>query len=110
MTKTNSAKDLLLIIASRIPIVVIESHEEAEVLAIIRRISKKISQPAFCWTITDGLVHMDSHMMQVAQPRHSKPEEVLKEIKTRTTPGIYLLTDFSPYLSDNPLSVITPSS
>jgi len=102
MTETNSAKDLRLIIASRVPIVVIESHEEAEVLTIIRRLSKKIGQPAFCWTITDGLVHLDNHMMQVAQPRHSKPEEVLKEIKSRVTPGIYLLTDFTPYLADNP--------
>lgn len=105
MTKTNSAKDLLLIIDSRVPIVVIESHEEAEVLAIIRQLSKKISKPAFCWTITEGLVHLDNHMMQITEPRYSKPEEVLKEIKTRTTPGIYLLTDFAPYLADNPREV-----
>jgi SpoVK/Ycf46/Vps4 family AAA+-type ATPase len=105
ITNTNSAKDLLLIIQSRVPIVVIESHEETEVLAIVRQISKKISKPAFCWTITDGLVHMDNHMMQISQPRHNKPEEVLKEIKTRTTPGIYLLADFAPYLADNPREV-----
>ncbi|MBC2717301.1 MAG: hypothetical protein HF978_18495 [Desulfobacteraceae bacterium] len=81
MPETNSAKDLLLIIDSRIPIVVIESHEEAEVLAIVRRLSRKISKPAFCWTITDGLVHLDNHMMPVTQPRQKKPEEALKEIK-----------------------------
>jgi SpoVK/Ycf46/Vps4 family AAA+-type ATPase len=105
MTITDSAKDLLLIIASRVPIVVIESNEEAEVLAIIRQLSKKISKPAFCWTITEGLVHLDNHMMPITEPRFSKPEEVLKEIKNRTTPGIYLLTDFAPYLADTPREV-----
>lgn len=102
MTDTDSAKDLGLIIASRTPIIVIESHEEAEVLAIVRRLSKKLSQPAFCWTITDGLVHLDNHMMQIREARHTKPEDVLKEIKIRTTPGIYMLTDFAPFLTDNP--------
>lgn len=102
MPETNSAKDLLLIIQSRIPIVVIESHEEPEVFAIFRSISQKIGKPTFCWTITDGLVHLDNHMIQVTETRYSKPEEVLKEIRSRVTPGIYLLTDFAPFLADNP--------
>jgi SpoVK/Ycf46/Vps4 family AAA+-type ATPase len=105
MTKTNSARDLLLIIQSRVPIVVIESHEEAEVLAIIRRLSKKIGKPAFSWTITDGLVHLENQSMQVMQPRQNKPEAVLTEIKNRITPGIYLLIDFAPYLTDNPREI-----
>ena len=102
MTKTDSSKDLLLIIQSNIPIVVIESHEEKEIIGIIRLLSKKIKRPAFCWTITDGLVHMDNLMMQVEIPHFNKPEEVLKEIKARKTPGIYLLIDFTPFLEDNP--------
>ncbi|RJP89074.1 MAG: AAA family ATPase [Desulfobacteraceae bacterium] len=102
MTDADSAKDLLLIIQSRIPIVVIESHEEAEVLAIVSRLSRQINMPAFCWTITDGLVHLDDQVMQVTEPRLNTPETVLKEIKTRVTPGIYLMTDFAIYLNDNP--------
>jgi len=102
MLDINSSRDLLLIIRSQIPIVVIESHEEDELLAIVRILSRKLGRPSFCWTVTDGLVHQDNHTIQAAGPKHSKPEEVLIEIKNRQTPGIYVLTDFHPFLDDNP--------
>ncbi len=104
MPSKNSQNDLALIIRSQIPLVVIESHEEQEVLAIIRRISKRTQQPAFSWTVTEGLVHQDGqgYMLEVAEPKLTAPEELLKKIKAQRTAGIYVLIDFHPYLKDAP--------
>jgi len=104
LSNKNSRSDLALIIRSQVPLIVIESHEEKEVLAIIRRISRQMQQPAFSWTVTEGLVHQDGqgHMMEVAEARLITPEAVLKKIKSLRTPAIYVLIDFHPYLKDTP--------
>ena len=103
MSDINSEKDLSIIIQSKIPLVIIESHEEEHVLSLIRRISRTLRLPAFSWAVTTGLIHQNSDfMVEVSCKDISKPEEVLKEIKSYRTPGIYVLCDFHPYLANSP--------
>lgn len=102
MLEADSVKDLRLIIESQIPIITIESHEEEQVLTLVRRLSNVLGRPAFSWTVTEGLVHQDDQMMAVEKPAHDQPEMVLKEIRQRKRTGIYVLIDFDPYLKDAP--------
>jgi AAA+ superfamily predicted ATPase len=97
----DTVKDLMLIVRSRVPIVVIESHEENMVMALITGIAQKIGLPAFFWTVTDGLVHQGNLDLKIKTPKFTKPEKVLNEIKNRSTPGVYVLIDFHPYLKEN---------
>ncbi|MDX1432386.1 MAG: AAA family ATPase [Gammaproteobacteria bacterium] len=91
-------QDLELLLASAIPIVVIETHEEPRVLELFRTLVLRAPRPLFHWTVTNGLQRVGKDMSP--QLHNRKPDELLAQIKLTTTPGIYLLSDFHPYLDD----------
>ena len=91
----NDQHDLTLILESRFPLVIIETPEEARVLALIERIASLEEMPLFKWSVTDGI------------KRHNKPEpiaqtydftEALRHIDKTPQNGVYLLLDAHPFL------------
>lgn len=96
------SKDLQLILNSRTPLVVIETRDEARVLAMLQEIALQRSSsdysPLFRWTITDGLQRLDISLEP--QMHNADPTEVLRRIRAVTKPGIYVLLDFHPFLDD----------
>jgi SpoVK/Ycf46/Vps4 family AAA+-type ATPase len=111
-----NAGDLSVLIRSRVPILVVDSADEAQVIKAVLRASGQSSQsaaqgvevsrprpvavlPVFQWTVTDGLKRLD---MQFAVPQRTvtEPAEILKHIRASNVAGIYVLLDFHPYLSD----------
>jgi len=97
-----SQRDLELILRSRVPIVVIETRDEARVLNMITSITiaraKREYLPLFRWTVTDGLQRLDIALEP--QLHNSDPDDVLRHIRAVTKPGVYILLDFHPYLDD----------
>ena len=95
-------RDLELILASRTPLVVIETRDESGMLAMLKNISfargKDEYLPLFRWTITDGLQRLDISLEP--QLHNAKPTDVLRHIRAVTRPGVYVLLDFHPYLED----------
>ena len=108
--------DLSALIRSRVPLIAIESDDEAEAVQAILRASGHAAAPAapgailapgrsagalpvFKWTVTDGLKRLD---VQLAAPQRavSGPEEALKYIRASNVPGTYVLFDLHPYLTD----------
>ncbi len=94
--------ELELLLKSKTPLIVVETHEERRVLILLIQIALKLMHPLFRWTATDGLQRADLEME--AQRMNSRPEDVLGHIKATTFDGIYVLMDFHPYL-DEPLNV-----
>ena len=47
--------ELTLLIASRFPIIALESQEEVRALAVLRRCAQKLKLPVFTWSVTSGL-------------------------------------------------------
>jgi hypothetical protein len=94
--------DLELILRSRTPLVVIESQDERRVLELLRSITlaraREAYAPLFRWTITDGLQRLDIELEP--QVHNSEPTDVLKHIRAVTKPGVYVLLDFHPFLTD----------
>ena len=94
--------DLELILRSRTPIVVIETQDEAGMLALLQTITvSRVSHeyiPLFRWTVTDGLQRLDISLEP--QLHNAEPAEVLKHIRAVKKPGVYVLLDFHPYLQD----------
>lgn len=92
--------DLELLLRSRIPIIVIETGDEARVLGTLQALSMAQSGseylPLFRWSITDGLQRLDIDLE--AQMHNSEPDAVLRHIRAVTKDGIYVLLDFHPYL------------
>ncbi len=91
-------KDLELLLTSSVPIITVETHEEARLIELFNRIIKNIPKSLFLWTVTEGLKRLDVDMP--AQRHNSKPVELLTQIKATKHDGIYLLVDFHPFLDD----------
>jgi hypothetical protein len=110
------ANDLEVLLRSRVPIIVVESRDEAQVLkalagactllsapvAVPRAVGAPLTRgglPLFQWTVTDGLKRLD---VQIGPPQRmlAQPPDVLKHIRATTLAGAYALLDFNPYLRD----------
>src|SRR5215469_6845291 len=112
------ANDLEVLLRSRVPIIVVDSRDEAQVLNALGLACRQVSMPApvqrpmpadgvaargglplFKWTVTDGLKRVDA---EVGPPQHllAQPPDVLKHIRATTLAGVYALLDFHPYLTD----------
>ena len=100
----DSRRDLGTLLRGRVPIVVVETRDEdravEQVLALARQTTP--STPVFTWVVTEGLRRRD---VDVGPPQrfNSSPTDVLATVRDGL-PGIYVLLDFHPYLTD-PLTV-----
>jgi SpoVK/Ycf46/Vps4 family AAA+-type ATPase len=90
-------------LASHTPLLLIETLEEPRVVELAVRLGIRLGEPAFCWTLTEGLRRID---MDAANFRDDllEPAGLLRYIRLTTQPGLYLLLDFHPFL-DDPLHV-----
>src|SRR5579859_1702638 len=110
--------DLEVLLRSRVPIIVVDSRDEAQVLnalgaacrqlpvpapaprpAAVSGIAARSGLPLFQWTVTDGLKRLD---VEMGPPQRilAQPPEVLKHIRAAMLAGVYALLDFHPFLQD----------
>jgi hypothetical protein len=91
--------DLEAIIRSRMPLVVLESDEEPQVLAMVRQISRRLQIRGYRWTVTEGLQAFDP----ADQPSQQieKALDALGYIKTTAFHSLFALLDFHPMLQDS---------
>ncbi|MFQ5571225.1 MAG: AAA family ATPase [Rhodothermales bacterium] len=89
--------DLVMLLKSRMPIVVIESREELRVIDLLARVADKLQIPLYKWNVAEGMSRV-GHGEQHGANRD--PNEVLRHIWTLKLAGIYLLLDYHPYLDD----------
>lgn len=92
-------QDLKLLIRSHVPLLVAETHDESRALELLTRLAIKEALPLFCWSVTDGLQRLGFGEMPSEQTLR-EPEEVLNAIKAHREPGLYVLCDMHPYLSE----------
>jgi ATPase family associated with various cellular activities (AAA) len=102
-TPQDPRRELQTMLASRLPLIVVESREESRVLSLVREVSLKVKEGrgwgVFQWTVTEGLQRVDIDMGG-PQRTLADPEQLLKHLKATPMPGIYVLLDFHPYLEE----------
>ena len=95
-------QDLKLVLNAGLPLVVIETTDESRCLDMLAEIAVASPaagyRPLYRWSITDGLQRLD--LALEPQRHNSEPRDVLGHIRSVTTPGIFVLLDFHPFLSD----------
>lgn len=113
----NDERDLTLMIRSRFPIVVIETHEEPRVMALLERVAKLEMQGLFVWSAADGLQRRDNPLALAPGSYSTSSVQkgpygkgpiadtlsiggALKHIYATNFNGIYALVDVHPYLED----------
>jgi ATPase family protein associated with various cellular activities (AAA) len=119
--------DLEVLLRSRVPIIVVDSRDESQVLKRLVRACAAVAAagsgprttaspggaapavpgtsaargglPLFQWTVTDGLKRLD---VEIGPPQRtvSEPLDILKHIRATTLAGVYALLDFHPYLRE----------
>jgi len=89
-------QDLVTLLRSRAPLILIESAEEGRVIEAFRHAIAQSLRPLFRWSITDGLRRLDIGDEDSESPPDASM--TLQTIRDTKTPGVYLLLDFQPYL------------
>lgn len=90
--------DLKVLVESRTPIIVIESREERAIIKAFHKLVGSVHKALYSWSITSGLKRLDIDLEP--QKFNDDPYVVLDHIKSTSHPGIYILPDFHPYLSN----------
>jgi hypothetical protein len=93
----NDLHDLTLILQSRFPLVVVETHEEPRVLALLEQAANLEDRALFVWSIADGLRRSNN-----SQPITQTYEFLyaLRHIDKTSHNGLYVLLDAHPYLAE----------
>ncbi len=93
-----SQHQLEVLIRSRIPLIVIETHEENQAVAMVTGMRQVLQRPIFKWSLTEGFERVDQQM--APQKLFAKPADALAHIKSVRVPGVYILADFHPFMDD----------
>lgn len=106
--------DLEIILRSHYPLITVNTFEEARTVNLFKTIAPRVELPLSSWTVTDGLdavvgdaTFNPSELRLVgdspantATTSTTDPEYALRVIRNAKQPGIVLLLDFHPYLSE----------
>jgi len=94
-------RDLALLLKSRFPLVVIETHEEARAVALLERICNQEQWPFHTWSIADGLRRRVTAETELDTNELTK---ALHCIDQSLAMGVYALCDAQAFLDDHPLN------
>ncbi|MDQ6685522.1 MAG: AAA family ATPase [Pseudomonadota bacterium] len=100
-TTLKDEHELELLIASRFPIIAIETPEEQRAIELVKRCASRRNLPVYTWSITGG---WKASTMQVPLTTPLDPPAALRHVAQVRQPGVYVLLDFHPFLKD-PLNV-----
>lgn len=90
--------DLKVLVESNTPIILIESREEKAIIKAFLKLIGRVRKSLYSWSITSGLKRLDIDLDP--QKFNDDPYVVLDHIFSTQFPGIYILPDFHPYLTN----------
>lgn len=101
----NDLQDLEVLLASRVGLLVVETHEEPRALDLLQRLAARRGQPLFAWTAAEGLRRRDvpGGLGGPLAGTHD-PAGALRFIAASSVAGTYVLLDFHPF-AEHPLHV-----
>ncbi|MEM9620727.1 MAG: AAA family ATPase [Pseudomonadota bacterium] len=100
-------KDLNVLLDAGIPIIGIESPDEPRVLAMLLRFAMQRQLAFYEWSVTRGLrlSGFGERVGTADDVEYAEPDAVLQHVAQTPGPGLYVLCDFHPYLSEDPKHV-----
>jgi len=91
-------EDLELLIATRTPLILVETLETARVEEMFRRLAQRIGRPSFRWALATGLQALEPPTEIVAKCQ--KPVDVLQQVLRTPAAALYLLLDLQRAFDD----------
>lgn len=111
MPSTQQVNDLLSLIDTKTPIMVIETHEEKRVMALFERVSSLSQREVWTWTANRGLrvshglklslIDFDNNPTADANETRELPD-ALRHVEGSSGQALFVFLDIHPFLS-NPL-------
>ncbi|HEY5791326.1 MAG TPA: AAA family ATPase [Gammaproteobacteria bacterium] len=95
--KVAERDELALLIRSRVPLVVVESHEEARALELVRGVCAELGRELWTWSAAAGLRRQG---MNPATRQVQGPLEALRFLAGYGEAATFALLDFHPYLDE----------
>jgi AAA+ superfamily predicted ATPase len=94
-------RDLESLLASRFPLVAIETNEEMRARELLARIARGKNWPLVSWSVSEGL--QGGSLVSGVTAQTNEPTAALRQIQQAGPGGVYVLLDFHPYL-DQPVN------
>ncbi|WP_430461687.1 AAA family ATPase [Thalassolituus sp. LLYu03] len=91
--------DLGLLLDRQIPLLVVESHEEARALELFTRLAIRRGLALQQWTLTDGLRRLGFGEDLTRADTHSAAD-ALRTVRAREEGGLFIFCDLHPFLED----------
>jgi len=98
---TDNTRDLRVLLASRYPLVIAETHDETRFMSILRRAAGMLGIPVWTWSLTQGL-RRDSVGDSAFETRD--PDKALQFLGDLTDAGVFVFADAHQAL-ENPVVV-----
>jgi SpoVK/Ycf46/Vps4 family AAA+-type ATPase len=97
----NDLHDLQLLLHSRFPILVVETQEEARLLALLERVCGQERWPLYQWSVADGLRGRGAATVDGPHAQDTRAlADALRHVEASLAIGVYVLCDAHPFLSD----------
>jgi hypothetical protein len=90
--------DLITLIKSRTPLIVVETEDEVRAYELIRYAALHLKQNFYRWSVADGFSLANN--VQNTDGGYQEPIELLRYIWSLKYPGVFLLLDFHPFIND----------
>jgi AAA+ superfamily predicted ATPase len=94
-------RNLESLLASRFPLVAIETNEEVRARELLARIARGKNWPLVSWSVSEGLE--GGNLVGGVTAQTNEPTAALRQIQQAGPAGVYVLLDFHPYL-DQPVN------
>lgn len=98
MGKSTSIHDIVTLLASRHPLVVLESVEEERLRALVDGAAAQLGLPVFEWTVTHGLRRAGDQ--DLASGMTAAPAKFLAHIADMQVRAVFVAYDLHPHLVD----------
>ncbi len=98
---TDRETELEVLIRAKYPLIYLLSWEERRVEAMLRRVAARRKKRLYCWTITEGIVAIDTVRPTPVAPDARTPLKALEYIAQSRDAAIFLLKDLHFFLQTN---------
>ena len=100
---TKRATELEVLIRAKYPLIYILSWEERRVLAMLSDIAARRKKRLFTWTVTEGIVAVDTLRPTPVDPNATTPLRALEYIEQSRDAAIFCLKDLHFFIQDTRL-------
>jgi len=98
MNERAEVQELSALLRSRVPIILIETHEEPRILKLLQNACNLEQQVMFCWSIVDGITR---HGRDDAIYNTNNLVDALKHVDKTAQNGVYVFCDAHPGFKDH---------